>query len=177
MIVGLVVAVASATGRPASVAGSVSLFIVVAVAWALGGPAWTAPLLALQLVAHWTRTGEALDDVFPTYVGSLLVVLAYGHSSDPGLFVPYLTTLAASGGIAVVRARSVRSASGVAVIAAATLAPLVPALALGTLPLPLIALASTVGILFFLLLQDAPMAGRRLLATLSAGGVAWLALG
>ena len=105
MIVSLALLVVSWGRSGLTEAAAITVFIVGTLAWALGGWTWALPLAALFgiFVAAIPAADIRLTDmteVFPATMGSMIVVLAFGHFEDPTLFVPYLATLATGGAIA-----------------------------------------------------------------------------
>ena len=163
-------------------AGSITLFVVLTLSWALGGWIWTLPLgalffLYLATVPEPTRGIRAdLEEVFPTTVGAMLIVLAFGHFDDPVLFVPYLATVAASGAITLSRMATVRRWPKVPLALSGALVPILPVLATQpSTPLFPVLLAAGAGCLAFACLARTSLSGRRLLASLLAGAVAWAA--
>ena len=104
----------------------------------------------------------------------MIVVLTFGHFGDASLFVPYLATLTASGAIALSRMAMVRGWPTIPLALAGALSPLVPVMAYQhSVPFAAIALATGAGVAAFLALTNTHLAGRRLVATLLAGAVAW----
>ena len=106
MIVALAAVVLTWRFARMSPAGGLASFLFATLAWALGGPAWFGPLGALAVLLVLARDpGQALEleDVFPSLVGSVLVVLAFAHSgageAAMGWYLPFLVTAAANGAI------------------------------------------------------------------------------
>ena len=104
----------------------------------------------------------------------MIVVLTFGHFGDASLFVPYLATLTASGAIALSRLAKVRGWPAIPLGFSGALSPLIPVMAYQhDVPFPAIAIATCVGIAAFMALTNTHLAGRRLVASLLAGAVAW----
>ena len=183
MIIGLLTVVFSYKRASLTPSGSVTLFVVLTLAWALGGWAWTIPLAApfflyLATAPQQSREVKAdLNEVFPATVGSMVIVLAFGHFEDPVLFVPFLATVAASGAIMLGRMALVRGWPQIPLAISGGLVPIVPVLAYEpSTPVIPVALAAAAGCAAFAALARTPMAGRRLVASLLAGAVAWAAV-
>ena len=110
---------------------------------------------------------------FPTVVGSMIVVLTFGHFDEPELFVPYLATPRASGAIALSR-----MASSVACLWYpwphwVPFTPVLPGyLHQDQIPVLALFVATLVGCASFALLERSSFAGRRMIAALMSG-VAW----
>ena len=157
------------------------MFVAVTLAWALGGLAWMLPLGALYLLYIFTAPREGqfradLDDVFPTIVGSMIVVLAFGHFGDPNLFVPYLATLTASGAIALGRLATLREWPLIPLALSGAMTPLIPVIAYEhSVPFSTLALATAAGCASFAALRRSDFSGRRMLSALLAGAIAWAA--
>jgi hypothetical protein len=118
-----------------------------------------------------------LEEVFPTTVGAMLIVLAFGHFEDPVLYVPFLATVAASGAITLSRMAIVRGWPQIPLAISGALVPVVPVLAYDpSTPVIPVIVAAGVGCLAFAALARTSMSGRRLLASLLAGAVAWAAV-
>ena len=179
MLLGAIILVFSFRSAALTPAGGITVFVVVSLAWALGGLHWLLPLAAFYAlyIATLPRDGKIradLDEVFPTTVGSMIIVLTFGHFGDASLFVPYLATLTASGAIALSRMAMVRGWPTIPLALAGALSPLVPVMAYEhSVPFAAIGLATGAGIAAFLALTNTHLAGRRLVATLLAGAVAW----
>ena len=157
------------------------MFLVVTLAWALGGLVWLMPLLALYLLYIVTAPREGdiradLNEVFPTTVGSMIVVLAFGHFGEADLFVPYLATLTASGAIALGRMATLRGWPLIPLALSGAMTPLMPVVAYEhSVPVPALALATLAGCAAFASLRRSDFSGRRMLSALLAGAVAWAA--
>lgn len=181
MMLALLILVASYRIAALTPAGGVTVFVVVTLAWALGGLAWMLPLGALFLLYILTAPREGdiradLDQVFPTTVGSMIVVLAFGHFGDPDLFVPYLATLTASGAIALGRMARLRGWPVIPLALSGGMTPLIPVIAYeDTVPFSTIALATLAGCAVFASLRRSDFSGRRMLSALLAGAIAWAA--
>jgi dolichol kinase len=162
-------------------AGGIAAFLIGTLAWALGGPAWFVPLAVagglLALVRAPLGREVELEDVFPTLVVSLVVVLGFAHGGDPALYEPYLATVSANTAIGVWLASG--HAHGprrttIRVVAAAV----VPAFVAWSLDpgvaVPRVVLAGMIGMALFHAVRRTPMSGRRLLASVAAGGGSYL---
>lgn len=183
MLLGLGLVVLHARLARLRPAGGIALFVVGTLAWALGGARWTVPLLALDAaVVGVSALGRApldldLDEVVPTVVGSLVLVLAFAHTSASELYLPYLATLGANGAIALARIAAGRRLPLAPLALLGAGAPLLPALgAAGPTGILAVAGASLGGLALFALLRRTPLVGRRLWASLAAGAAAWLVL-
>jgi len=182
MLIGL--ALVAVSYRPAALTptGGITVFLVTTLAWALGGAIWLLPMLTFFLlyIATAPRMGRIrtdLDEVFPTAAGSMIVVLAFGHSGDPGLFVPYLATLTASGAIALGRMAQRRSWPTIPLALSGALTPLIPMMAYKyEIPIVALGVATAAGYATFLSLASSQFTGRRMVASLVAGAVAWVAV-
>jgi len=162
-------------------AGGLTVFIVGTLAWALGGWSWALPLAALYGIfiaavpAEDVRQTD-MTEIFPATMGSMIVVLAFGHFQDDTLFVPYLATLATGGAIAMQNMAQSRDWPQLPLAFSGALAPTLPVLLIDpTIPLKSIGAAAAGGVLAFALLSRTPLVGRRLLASLLAGALAWAA--
>jgi len=179
MLLGLFVVMVSFRAAALTTAGAITVFVVVTLSWALGGLPWLLPLVAFYVLYMATMPREAeikadLDEVFPTTVGAMIVVLTFGHFGDPSLFVPYLATLTASGAITLKRMAKVRGWPAAPLIISGALTPLIPVMAYQhDVPFSTIGVATAAGFVAFLALTNVHMAGRRMVATLLAGAVAW----
>jgi phytol kinase len=180
MLIGLTVVVVSYRRASLTPAGSITLFIVLTLSWAIGGWTWALPLLALfslYLVISPEQSHRAradLEEVFPTTVGATVIVLAFGHFADPSLFVPYLATLAASGAIALTRMAEMRTWPRLPLAISGAMVPILPVLAYQPdIPVLTVALAAGAGCLAFALLAQTSISGRRMIAALLAGSIAW----
>jgi dolichol kinase len=167
-------------------AGGVTLFLLGSLAYAAGGWAWLLPpaaIYALFLVGRVPRAEADLDDVFATAAGSLVITLLFVHTGDERLVVPFLVTVSANGAIlarALVKNQAARRA-GVGVLAFMAMpvgaaVPLLPSW--GDWPLwSVVTVGGMTGVLLFALIERARFPGRRLVASLTVGLGAWLALG
>ena len=180
MLIGILTVALTYRRASLTPSGSVTVFVVLTLSWALGGWLWSLPLAALFFLYLATAPDPTkgiradLVEVFPTTVGSMIIVLAFGHFDDPVLFVPFLATVAASGAITLSRMAIVRGWPQVPLALSGGLAPVIPVLAYEpTTPVIPVILAASVGCLAFALLARTPLAGRRLVASLLAGAVAW----
>ncbi len=179
MILGL--ALVSLTWRRGGLteAAGIAVFLVATLAWALGGWTWFGPMAALYLGLVILGAGEALgqldlEEVIPTCLGGVVVVLAFGHSAESGLYAPYLASLGASGAIALGRLAHARRWPRLPAIAAGIALPVLPALLVAdSLPLVHVGAASLAGLLVFTLLARTSLVGRRFVAALTAGALTW----
>jgi len=183
MLIGIITVALTYRRASLTPSGSVTLFMVLTLSWALGGWIWTLPLAALfflylATVPEPTKGIRAdLEEVFPTTVGAMMIVLAFGHFEDPVLYVPFLATVAASGAITLSRMAIVRGWPQVPLALSGALVPIVPVLATDpSIPVIPVLVAAGVGCLAFAALARTSMSGRRLLASLLAGAVAWAAV-
>ncbi len=169
-----------------TVAGTVTIFVLGSLAYAAGGWAWllpTAAVYGLFLLAKVPRGAADIDDVFATSAGSLVIILAFVHTRDPGLYLPFLITVSANSAILMLvlfrhqatRRPALRPATYPAMLLGAAV-PLLPSWGDWT-QWPVVMVGGMTGVLLFGLLESANFAGRRLLASLSVGLGAWLALG
>jgi len=181
MIVALLTILIGTKHVQMSEAGGVTLFIVGTLAWTLGGWAWAAPLItlfALYILTAPVQQQAQLEDVFPTTVASMLVVLAFGHMQDESLFNPYLATLSAGGAIALHQMATIRKWPAIPLALSGSLAPLLPMLivadnSIDQIDLTRILMGAGCGLLTWVLLKPTQFMGRRLLAALLAGAIAW----
>ena len=163
-------------------AASITVFIVGTLAWSLGGWSWALPLAALfgMFIAVIPKSDirqTDMTEVFPATMGSMIVVLAYGHFEDPTLFVAYLATLATGGAIAMQGMAQGRGWPQLPMGLSGALAPTLPVILIDpTIPLRDIGIAGVAGVLAFSLLARTTFVGRRLLASLLAGALAWAAV-
>ena len=189
MIVSLLAIVLSRRRGGVTEAGGVTIFIIGPLSWALGGWLWSLPLAALYALFlaaipapdpdDETRYAQETDlvNVFPATVAPMIVVLAFGHFQDPSLFVPYLATLCVGGAIAMQIMARFRRWPQVPLALSGALAPLLPILLLQPdIPILSIAASGGAGVLAFALLARTSFVGRRLLASLLAGAIAWAAV-
>lgn len=180
MLIGVATVVVTYKRASLTPSGGVTGFVVLTLSWALGGWLWTLPLVALFLVYLTTAPAPAkgveadLVEVFPTTGGAMIIVLAYGHFDDPVLFVPFLAALAASGAITLSRMAIVRGWPQIPLALAGSIVPILPVLAFErTTPVIPVILAAAIGCAAFAVLARTPLSGRRLLASLLAGAIAW----
>ncbi|HJN77897.1 MAG TPA: hypothetical protein QGF58_28530 [Myxococcota bacterium] len=190
LCVGTVLAV---TWRQAqlTVAGGVTLFLIGSLAYATGGWAWAAPfyaVYALFLVVRLPRAETDLDEVFATSAGSLVLLLAFSHTGQESLLVPFLVTVSANAAIlmgTLVWQWSAERGGGriwsVLRIVGVVIGALVPAVVSWALGLEghliTITAGGIVGVVLFRLVEGAAFKGRRLLCSLSVGVLAWAVLG
>ncbi len=177
-------------------AAALAAFVFGTLAWALGGVGWFLPIAALGLVfaaLHPADREVDLEHVVPLAIGAVILTgaLAYAGGGAAGA-TPYLAALAASGAIALWRMNTDGEA-GVARRALAVLpgpargllgaaVPVAPTLLLSpsgdlalTSPrvLGLVLSSALVGVAAWFPLRHFPRAGRRLVAAIVAGTVAW----
>lgn len=182
MLLSLVLVVATWRVGGLTVAGSLTVFIVGTFVWSLGGWSWVVPLLALYLVYLATAPNDGttrldLDEVFPTTVGALIIVLAFGHSEQDLLYLPFLATLGANGAIALTRLAQAKNWPIVPLSITGAVAPVMPVLIYAPdTPMLLIMLSSLVGLVVFVLLARTQFAGRRLIASFAAGALTWVSV-
>ena len=161
-------------------------FLLASLAYAMGGLPWLFPLGALYglyLLARPTDGRQAptdLDDVFPTAAGSLVMVMAFAHTGSDRLYLPYLVTVSVGGAVALALVAEARQRR-LWVAPAAALGALLPAsapLLLGeSVPVAVVGIGGLLGLLLFVALSRTRIVGRRLLASLICGGIAWYVLG
>jgi phytol kinase len=180
MLIALAVVVLTSRRAGLTGAGAVTVFLVGTLAWALGGVAWTLPLVAVYALAVAAGRGVRrfdLDEVFPTVVGSAVILLAFGHLDRADLYVPFLAAISANGAIALAAVARERELPRVPFAIAGAAVPL-GAGALMAPHLPWVAAvgAATVGVVTFAALARTQLVGRRMAAGLAAGVVAWAAL-
>lgn len=179
MILGLTAVVLAWNRGRLRPAGAIAAFLFSTFAWALGGPAWFGPLAALAALLVWARGPDEdwdLEQVFPTMVGSALVVLAAAHSGSEAFYVPFLVTLSANGAIAmalIARAWGRRWGVAPAALAGSVVPALVAWGADRSVPVPFVALGGMAGLLFWFALNRTPFPGRRLTAAILTGLGAW----
>lgn len=164
-------------------AGGILVFVLGTLAWALGGMQWMLPLAFLYLffvlfIPNDAPQNQAQDTdlhhVFPTTAAALIVLLAFGHFEDDSLFVPYLTTLSAGGALSMKKLARHHPWPVVSLILLGAMAPLLP-VAVQT-PEPLLVgvlILSIASVIPFEILKRTPFVGRRLLAALLCGAIAW----
>lgn len=167
-------------------AGGVTLFLLGSLAYATGGWPWLLPpaaVYALFLLAKVPQGEADIDDVFATSAGSLVITLAFVHTGDPRLVVPFLVTVSASGAILARallqnqarRRPGLRLLAGPAMVLGAAV-PLLPSWGDWT-PWSVVMVGGMLGVLLFGLIERARFPGRRLVASLSVGLLAWAVLG
>jgi hypothetical protein len=151
----------------------------------MGGFAWWLPLavVAVLMVLFQPADREAdLEHVFPAVVGSVAVLAWWAHSGSTNLYVPFLATVSANGGIAISRARigatptsgsaAFRGRMGKAVLG--WLAPVAAAWAFSpTIRVEVALVAGAAGVASWPLLRRLRVPGRRLLASAFAGLLAY----
>ena len=169
-----------------TVAGGVTLFLLGSLAYATGGWPWLLPPAAvygLFLLAKVPRGEADIDDVFATSAGSLVITLAFVHTGAARLVVPFLVTVSASGAILArllvqnqARKRpALRWLSAPSMTLGAAV-PLLPSWGDWT-PWSVVMVGGMLGVLLFGLIERARFPGRRLVASLSVGLLAWAVLG
>jgi len=177
MALGVGVLLATSARAKLSAAGAVTVFLVSTLSWALGGAAWFAPLAALYglyLAARPPEVSTDIDVVFPTTVGSMVVVLAFAHTGSPSLYAPYLVTVAANGAIAAAMVATARGWSVPLSVLVGIGLPVVVARALSPEASLLLPVAGgMIGLVLFRALSFTPLVGRRLAASLTCGLAAW----
>lgn len=168
-------------------AGALSIFISGTFAWALGEWFWSVPLLTLYilfvlLVEFYNRLQTStmkekkytLEDILPTVLGALIFILTFAHFQDNSLLIPYLTALSAGGSIALGRFGLNRGLMVLPLMFLGAITPTLPFLITkAPFPYSKILISSFLGVMVFYILRNSPLIGRRLLATLLAGVVAW----
>ena len=168
-------------------AGALSIFISGSFAWALGDWYWSAPLLTLYLlfvllVGMYKRVPVSvlkdkkytLEDILPTVLGALIFILIFAYFQDNSLVIPYLTALSSGGALALGRFGVNRGLLVLPLMILGAITPTLPFLLTKTpFPYSAILISSFLGVLVFYILRKSPLIGRRLLATLIAGVVAW----
>jgi hypothetical protein len=179
LLLGVVIVAGSYRIAALTPAGSITVLVVVTLAWALGGWTWLLPLLTFYLLYMATTPRDSsiradLDEVFPTIAGSMIIVLIFGHFGDQSLFIPYLATLSASGAIALSRMALVRKWPVIPLAISGALTPILPVLLYEQdVPVVAIGVAAIAGGVCFAALARSPISGRRMIASLMAGAVAW----
>ena len=172
-----------------TVAGAITVFLVGSLSYAEGGLAWALPfygVYGLFLLAKVPRNETDLDDVFATAAGSLALLLAYVHLQWEELYLPFLVTISANGGILMgflVRQWSRRRPglrwAWVPAVLVGVVLPLGPAALLGHAGWHqgvLAVVGGRVGTGIFVLIERARFPGRRLVSSLLVG-LGALALG
>lgn len=168
-------------------AGALSIFISGSFAWALGEWYWSVPLLTLYalfvLLVVFSKKIESpslqgkkytLEDILPTVLGALIFILIFAHFQDDSLLIPYLTALSSGGAIALGRFGLNRRLMALPLMFLGAITPTLPFWINKTpFPYSTIITSSIFGVLVFYILRRSPLIGRRLLATLIAGVVAW----
>lgn len=189
MLAGVLLVVGTWRAARMTPAGALLTFVLATLALALGGLPWLLPLVALHVLyvaLRPPRLATDLDVVFPSTSGSLLVVLLYAHLGDAALYLPFLVTVAANGAMAMALAARSRYPSGAfgvtghlawatAVLVGALLPAVVPWLLGVEVPVALVALGGMLGLPLALLLARTRLKGRRLVASVGTGLLAWWA--
>ncbi len=131
-------------------------------------------LYALYALARPAGVETDLTDVFPSSVGSMLVVLLFAHTDDPALFLPFLVTVSANAAIALYLAvRPWRWLLLPASIVGAVVPTAVPLLLGREVPVAALTAGGLAGLVLFLALSKTRLVGRRLVASLVIALVAW----
>ena len=160
------------------------MFVLASLAFALGGASWFLPLATLYGLFLFVRrpAGQTaridLTDVFPTAAGSMVLVLAFAHTEDERLFLPFLVTVSANAAVALglVAARR-RALMLVAAVAGALLPAAAPILVGRQVPVAVVGVGGLLGFLLYVALGRTGLVGRRLVASLACGLLAWFILG
>ena len=166
-----------------TVAGAITVFLVGSLSYAEGGWAWALPyygVYGLFLLAKVPRNEADLDDVFATAAGSLALLLAYVHLQWDRLYLPFLVTISANGGILMgflvrqwaARREGLRWGWWAPAVLVGVAVPLVPAMLVGHVGVQsaLVAvLGGLVGTGIFVAIERLPFAGRRLASSLLVG--------
>lgn len=186
MIITLAALVATWRRSGLTEAGGLMIFVIGTLSWALGGLLWALPLAALYAFFVTVIPEEDPDDtyayaqdtdladIFPATAAALIVILAFGHFQDPSLFIPYLTTLSAGGAMAMGRMARNRRWPTIPLVVSGAVVPVLPVTALdNTVPVLPVSVLGAGALLVFLLLSRTFFVGRRLLATLLSGAIAW----
>ena len=98
----------------------------------------------------------------------------FAYFQDNSLLIPYLTALSAGGAIALGRFGLIRNLMILPLMLLGAITPTLPFLITKTpFPYSKILICSFLGICAFYILRKSPLVGRRLLATLLAGIIAW----
>ena len=174
-----------------TVAGGVTLFLLASLAYSTGGWVWAAPFYAVYamfLVVRLPRAETDVDQVFATSAGSLVLLLAFSHTGQESLLVPFLVTVSANAAIlmgTLVFQWSAERGGGqlwaALRILGVVVGALVPALVSWALGLEghliTITAGGIVGVVLFRLVERAAFKGRRLVCSLTVGVLAWAVLG
>ncbi len=178
MLVSVLVVLASYKAARLNPAAALLTFILGTTAYALGGWAWLLPMLLLYgLYALGRPSGLETDltDVFPASVGSMLVVLLFAHTDDPGLFLPYMVTISANAAVAAwLATREHPWLRVLAAIVGAALPPALPLILGREVPVLALTAGGLAGLVLFLALARTRLVGRRLVASVTIAIIAWL---
>ena len=182
MLICSIILLFSAKRLSLTVAGGMSIFITGSIAWGIGKWLWSSPLMALLalviLLAPWrkSRKDTDLEDVFPTTLGSIFIILLYSHTLEASLFLPYITALSAGGCIAMIRMAKSNQHSLLLMGLLGSLVPILPVVFIHRIQFPLWQLSFPVllGWGCFYLLRNSHVVGRRFLATIFASSLSWL---
>ncbi|MEL6346659.1 MAG: hypothetical protein AAFV53_26335 [Myxococcota bacterium] len=165
-------------------AGAMSVFVSGTLSWAIGGWAWTLPLVGLYALFlsaiptdhQGVEEGMQTDliDIIPITVGAMVVTILYGHFGEDHLFVAYLATISAGGAIAMRQMAQNRDWPQVPLAISGALTPVLPVLLVDPkTPTVSVGVAGLIGLVTYAVLDRTRFVGRRLLACLVAGAIAW----
>ena len=182
MLICFVLIFATAKRLSLTIAGALSIFITGSIAWGIGKWQWSSPLIAmLALILALTpirkqKKDTDLEDVFPTTLGSIGIILLYAHSNASSLFLPYITALSAGGCIAMIRLAKNNHYPLLLLGLAGSIIPVLPVIFIHKIHFPLWQLSFPVllGWGCFYLVRHSTFLGRRLLATTFASALCWL---
>jgi phytol kinase len=178
MLVSVLVVLASYKAARMNPAAALLTFIMGTLAFALGGWAWLAPLLVLYALYTLGRPAGVetdLTDVFAASVGSMLLVLLFAHTEDPGIYLPYLVTVSANAAVAAwLATRNRRWLRILCSLMGAALPPALPLLMGLEVPVLALTAGGLAGLLLFLGLARTRLVGRRLVASVIIALIAWL---
>ena len=177
---GIVVATWRAVEMTAS--GGLLTFVLGTLSYTLGGPQWLIPLVSLHLLFVLFRRPEVETDlraIFPSTGGALCLVLLHAHSGASGVYPAFLAILAANGAIAMGiwgkgKALPIQFA-GIAM--GALVVSVTPVFAGAQAPMMLTGGIGLIGFALFEWFDSAGVSGRRPLASLIVGLLAWALLG
>lgn len=180
MLLSLVIILISYRITRLTTAGSISVFVAGSMAWALGSWVWFLPLLFLYLGYLSTTPKERsiktdMQLVFPTILGALVFILLYGHHRDEALFIGYLATLSSGGAISLRMMAERLHYPKAPLTLTGAITPIAPVFFYPNYNFDAfhLLLAVISGLLAFQLLSRTPFVGRRFIATLLAGALAW----
>jgi phytol kinase len=177
---GIVVATWRAVEMTAS--GGLLTFVLGTLSYTLAGPEWLIPLVSLHLIFVLFRRPEIETDlraVFPSTAGALFLVLVYAHTGSPGVYPAFLAILAANGAIAmgIWSKDKALPAQVLGVVAGALVVCVTPVFAGAEAPMMLTGGIGLIGFGLFEWFDAAGISGRRPLASLIVGLLAWALLG